>query len=96
MEEEIENPQAFPDPMRGGEHSNINQNPHEEAQGMTLRDYFAAKILQGIHANNKMWIAMCMDRKNCTRDNKNDTQEDYVAQQCYSMADAMLKERMKK
>lgn len=60
----------------------------------TLRDYFAAKSLQGIMANNEMWIAMCMDRGNCTRDKQNDSVEDYVAQQCYKMADAMLKERM--
>lgn len=58
-----------------------------------LRDYFAAKVLEGIHANNDMWANMCMDKRNCTRDKENDTQEDYVAQQCYKMADAMLKER---
>jgi hypothetical protein len=58
-----------------------------------LRDYFAAKALEGIHANNDMWANMCMDRKNFTRDKGNDTHEDYVAQQCYKMADAMLKER---
>jgi hypothetical protein len=58
-----------------------------------LRDYLAAKALQGIMANNEMWIAMCMDRSNCTRDKQNDSVEDYVAQQCYKMAEAMLKER---
>lgn len=58
-----------------------------------LKDYFAAKALQGVMANNEMWRAMCMDRSNCTRDKQNDSVEDYVAQQCYKMADAMLKER---
>ena len=58
-----------------------------------LRDYFAAKVLEGIHSNSVMWEAMCMDKKNCTRDKENDTHEDYVAQECYKMADAMLKER---
>ena len=58
-----------------------------------LRDYFAAKVLEGIHSNNDMWVAMCMDKRNCTRDKENDTHEDYVAQLCYKMADAMLKER---
>ena len=61
-----------------------------------LRDYFAAMVLQGIHANNEMWVNMCMDKINCTRDKENDTHEDYVAQQCYKMADAMLKERERK
>lgn len=58
-----------------------------------LKDYFAAKVLQGIMANNEMWRSMCMDRSNCTRDKQNDSVEDYVAQQCYEMAEAMLKER---
>ena len=58
-----------------------------------LKDYFAAKTLEGIFANNDMWVAMCMDRQTCTRDKDNDSVEDYVAQQCYKMAEAMLKER---
>ena len=64
--------------------------------GMDLRDYFAAKAMQGIFENNEKWRAMCMDRINSTRDKSNDTQEDYVAQQCYGMADAMINEREKK
>ena len=59
-----------------------------------LRDYFAAKTLEGIHSNNEMWRSMCLDRKNWTRDKEKDTHSDYVAQQCYAMADAMLKERV--
>jgi hypothetical protein len=62
---------------------------------ISKRDYYAAKVLQGIHANNKMWVNMCMDRRNCTRDKEKDTQEDYVAQQCFKMADAMMKEGAK-
>ena len=58
-----------------------------------LRDYFAAKVLEGIHSDNDMLVAMCQDKRNCTRDKENDTHEDYIAQQCYKMADAMLKER---
>lgn len=60
-----------------------------------LRDYFAAKVLEGIYSNNEMWRSMCMDKQNFTRDKDNDTYEDYVAQQCYKMADAMLKERQR-
>ena len=55
-----------------------------------LRDYFAAKALQGIMANNEMWRSICMDRSNFTRDKQNDSVEDYVAQQCYKMAEAMI------
>jgi len=62
--------------------------------GMTLRDYFAAKALNGIFSNSEMWVKRGMDRKKCTRDKDSDTMEDYVAQRCYEMADAMLKERL--
>jgi hypothetical protein len=41
---------AFPDPMRGAEQSIINQSPHHEAQGMTLREYYAGLALQGVLA----------------------------------------------
>ena len=61
-----------------------------------LRDYFAAKVLEGMYSNSEMWRSMCMDKNNCTRDKAKDTHEDYVAQQCYEMADAMLKERIRK
>ena len=61
---------------------------------ISKRDYFAAKVLQGVYANNEMWVNMCRDKRNWTR-NKTDSQEDYVAQQCYKMADAMMKEGAK-
>lgn len=64
-----------------------------KANRIDLRDYFATKVLEGIYSNNEMWRAMCMDKRNCTRDKENDSIEDYVAQECYKMADAMLKER---
>lgn len=59
----------------------------------SLLDYFAGQVLQGIHSNSEMWINMCLDKKNLTRDNKKDSHEDYVAQVCYNTAKAMLKER---
>jgi len=61
-----------------------------------LRDYFAAKVLEGVYSNSEMWRSMCMDKNNFTRDKAKDTHEDYVAQKCYEMADAMLKERIRK
>lgn len=61
-------------------------------EGMTLRDYFASKALQGIRSSHEILRAMAMDRKNCAR-NEDDTTDDYIAQECYRQADAMLKER---
>jgi hypothetical protein len=34
-----------------------------------------------------------MDAGNNTRDKEKDTYENYIAQQCYKMANAMMKER---
>lgn len=47
-------------------------------EGMTLRDYFAAKAMQGIIT---------------TIENANMLSEERCAKWCYEMADAMLKER---
>jgi len=63
----MSNPQAFPhgDPTHGGE------------QGMTLRDYFAAKAMQGMYANGSFPTGIMFD----------------TAKEAYEMADAMLKAR---
>lgn len=45
--------------------------------GMTLRDYFAAKVVQGMYANYEPWTEG----------------DDKLAEWAYCMADAMLKER---
>ena len=58
-----------------------------------LIDYFASVVLQGIFANNEMFQNMCRDIKGCTRDKANDDVYDYIAQESYKMAEAMLKER---
>jgi hypothetical protein len=58
-----------------------------------LIDFFAAKVLQGVFANNEMFQNMCLDRKGCTRDKANDDVYDYIAQESYKMAEAMIKER---
>ncbi len=51
--------------------------------GMSLRDYFAAKAMNGI-------ISACGDEKGAV-----DYEESSVAKNAYAMADAMLKEREK-
>jgi len=85
--EEIENPPAFPktgnfDENQGSEYDS------EDQCGMTLRDYFAAKHLQGVSGDREMWTSMCMDSKgNPVR---------HIAEESYRMADEMLKARLKK
>lgn len=46
---------AFPDPLRGGEPSIVNQNPDKEPLGLTKREYFAGLALQGIITNGSRY-----------------------------------------
>jgi len=57
--------------------------PHPEYHeifGMSLRDYFAAKAMQALKTNETKWLSNYSD----------------LAEFAYEIADAMLKERMKK
>jgi hypothetical protein len=65
-------PYAFP--------INLQQSEQPEMAGMLLRDYFAAKALQGLVAG---------------ADPSDEWEEPRIARWCYEMADAMLKERSK-
>ena len=67
----IDNPHAFPLISKDGVHIN---------EGMTLRDYFAAKAIQGIMASNECGIAHIPET---------------ACEWAYSIADAMLKQRTK-
>ena len=68
--------QAFP--MLG----NIGYNSDWQLEeGMTLRDYFAAKAMQGMLSNPGMWDLL------------NERHAQLVAKDAYIMADAMLKVR---
>lgn len=60
---------------------------NDNQQGMDLRDYFAAKAMQGIMANRETYLAMVMDNKTGT------PHELYISIQCYKQADAMIKAR---
>jgi len=82
--EKINNPNAFADPMRGAEQSCSNQDPSELEQGMTLRDYFAAKAINGILCNSDLLAKLKGD------ENENDY---FAAKTAYRLADAMLKAR---
>jgi len=76
---------AFPETIR---HMGPAGMAHEHEGGMTLRDYFAAKALQG-------WITLLGD---CIDEYENEPEafkqhQESVAETCYSYADAMLKAR---
>ncbi|EJA2551641.1 hypothetical protein MWS75_003719 [Serratia marcescens] len=63
--------QAFPEPVMD----------FGQSRGMTLRDYFAAKAMQGMLSNPGMWDLL------------NERHAQSVAKDAYIMADAMLKAR---
>ena len=67
---------AFP----GFVQNQMNGHVVDEMSGMTLRDYFAAKAMQGIAANQRWNVTKQID--NCARE-------------AYAIADAMIKERNK-
>ena len=55
-----------------------NGHIEQVAEGMTLRDYFAAKAMQGMITGTHMWA---------------DREDDDLAGCAYDLADAMLKAR---
>lgn len=65
---------AFPQPI----------NPGEHGRGLTMRDYFAAKAMQGLIVAGKYVVGMAQEPET--------TQ---YAENAYRQADAMLKEREK-
>jgi hypothetical protein len=69
---------AFPAPI-------IDANGHE---GMTLRDYFAAKAMQAIYAAQVEWQST-----GCPADAESLQVMEDVAGDAYALADAMLRAR---
>ncbi len=61
------------------------QDRHSSTPGMTLRDYFAAKAMQGLLANNMMGDASLHE---CAPDWLSD-----ISVGAYEFADAMLRAR---
>lgn len=85
-EKKPENPQAFP-PNAGW------RDDDQNARGMTLRDYFAAKALSGLCANSSKellltFIKEATERGECRMSGT-------FAREAYEFADAMLAEREK-
>jgi nitroreductase len=77
-----ENPAAFPVTETGFENKNL---------GMSLRDYFAAKALQGAMADRAFWEWI---QNECCKSGRGSMHQ-IAAQTAYAFADAMLKERSK-
>ena len=75
---------AFP---RDGRENPCIVQPQE---GMTLRDYFAAAIMQ-----SQFSFKEAIEEVPQAAQKKGMTNIEYVAYACYQMADAMLKEREK-
>jgi len=82
----MENPQAFP--FYNSDYKKPFDMPMNHS-GMDLRDYFAAKSMQGILANPD-------EMKHIVTDSENDLSEgENIANHAYYIADAMLKARTK-
>ena len=64
-----------------------NKDTSEWREGITIRDYFAAKAMQGLFGSmgeiTKSWSAMARDIP----------LKDYLSDYAYEIADAMLKQR---
>jgi hypothetical protein len=69
---------AFPIPLNPGE--SYRAEGHGPADGMTLRDWFAGKALDGICAHPDSWGATSVKE---------------VCKRAYEIADLMLEERTK-
>ena len=72
--EKLNNPKAFPS------HYEFDDGSYASTMGMTLRDYFAAKALNGVCSNQTFLINL-------------NAEPNKVAIACYEIADAMLKAR---
>lgn len=79
-----DNPKAFPCEYRDSFEGNISG----VEQGMTLRDYFAAKAMQGILSNSELYGIIAQKAKD-----DETTSQKINAALSYSTADAMLRER---
>jgi hypothetical protein len=79
----MNNPKAFP--MNWVKQEAPNLNVIFEQQGMTLRDYFAAKAMQGLIG--------CPDWRENVNENAEMEASEFTALTAYLMADAMLKAR---
>ena len=76
----IDGENVMSDAFMGGVYDGDSKR-QEMASDATIRDYFAAKAMQGMLSNPGMWDLL------------NERHAQYVAKDAYIMADAMLKAR---
>ena len=85
----MNNPPAFPGKQKAllikSEHSDIAKEYEIDQNGMTLRDYFAAKAMQGLIASPRLPLPAAHGASDVT--------DVMVADLSYKIADAMLKAR---
>ncbi len=67
---------------------------NRDRNGMSLRDYFAAKAMQGM-LSNQVLVARFIDNKSITDQNRDRAIVVSAALTAYAVADAMLEERYK-
>lgn len=80
-EKKPRNPNAFPTPPETAYEYNEHGQTTGNQDGMTLRDYFAAKAMQGFLSNNSIV------------DDVNSEAIEWTAARSYLIAEAMLKAR---
>jgi hypothetical protein len=73
---------AFPRPASEAHQHGM----HKPQEGMTLRDYFAAKAMQGL-------LTIPAETLSESKTDKHERLDSYVSYLAYTMADAMLKAR---
>lgn len=82
-----QNPPAFPCDWKDFQPTTGEQVVREQFSGMDLRDYFAAKAMNGMLPNYRV--------SGARSDMHVEHQCEYVARYAYGVADAMLAERAK-
>lgn len=90
---------AFPRTASKIEYANGEVEVTYQQDGMTLRDYFAAKVMQGCFANDYYVRAMGQgadEQGLISSKGRKMTIHQIIAETAYLAADAMLKERDKK
>jgi hypothetical protein len=69
-------------------------NDHLVAQGITMRDYFAAKVLPSLYADYVQELRSDGERVKIGSPNDPGVSAECLTRECYAIADAMLKARM--
>jgi len=85
MGNEIENPLAF-----ASQSMTADGSDGDKQEGMTLRDYFAAKAMQSQMGNQEHLVTF-----NKAADGDEEQVMKWIAETSFEMADVMLKERSK-